>query len=195
MKPAVIAALGLGFTAMAACATPPPAPPAPPPLPANAEQIATWLVGQRITCVDADPATQAARGPAADGRVRPTYARRCMTEFPRHMLLRDVEAACHVTFDIDVAGLASRPSTRCNLGAAAVPEEVETMRAMYVALAQRVATAQRFAPLESERPGAVRSSLVQQVRFAIDLPRAARPPYPEPIVSVASDQPKALILQ
>jgi hypothetical protein len=165
-----------------------------PPLPSSAIQLTSWVNSQRVRCVDVTSNVVAIAAPASDPRIRPSYARRCVAEFPRDMMVRNVEAACGVSFNIDAVGVPLATSTICNLGGASAEHGDQVMK-MYIALAQRVATSQRFAPLANERTGAVRSRLVQRIRFNLLPSSGNAPPYPTKSAEVLLDQPIPLSLE
>lgn len=164
-----------------------------PPLPANAGGVDTWLTAQRVVCRNSVSVAQPPPQQTSDTRTRPTYTRQCSTEFPSAMLRRDIEAACHVRFDIDAGGVPVTPITTCNVAGAA-SSDVEIARSMYLALAQRVVTNQRFLPLQAEREGAVRTQVVQRVRFVIASQRKSSPQYPSVFAQIDPTQPKPFVL-
>jgi hypothetical protein len=165
-----------------------------PPLPSSAIQVTSWVNSQRVRCLNVASSPAAIAAPASDPRIRPTYAQRCVAEFPRDMMARNVEAACGVSFNINTVGVPVATSTVCNLGGASAGEGNQVMR-MYVALAERVATSQRFASFGDERAGAVRSHLVQRIRFSLLPSRGYAPPYPTKSAEVRLDQPIPLSLE
>lgn len=164
-----------------------------PPLPANAGGVDTWLTAQRVVCRNSVSVAQPPPQQTSDTRMRPTYTRQCSTEFPSAMLRRDIEAACHVRFDIDAGGVPVTPVTTCNVAGAA-SSDVDIARSMYLALAQRVVTNQRFLPLQAEREGAVRTQVVQRVRFVIASQRQSSPQYPSVFAQIDPTQPKPFVL-
>jgi hypothetical protein len=196
MSPRVSISLIATAMALVGCATQENGPFAAPlpALPKDAVGVQSWLEDQRIRCWDPGLRSGSQSVVPADTRIRPTYISKCSTEFPVAMLRRDVQAACHVVFDIDDNGIPVAPATTCHVVGASFTEAA-IMNDMYLALAQRVATQQRFVSRAQEREGATRSRLLQRVRFVLAQSVNGLPAYPPRALDATSDQPNPLLLE
>jgi hypothetical protein len=195
MKPFLVGLASCAAMFANGCATqlPAPLPPPMPQLPADGAGVDTWLNAQRVICRDSVNVARPPSYSTTDTRIRPTYTRQCSTEFPSALLRRDIEAACHVKFDIDAGGIPVAPFTTCNVAGAA-SNDVAVVQSMYLALAQKVVTTQRFLPLQAERDGAVRTRVLQRIRFVIATPRPSSPQYPSVFAQMDPSQPEPFVL-